>query len=83
MLEEENRWTAFMKKVAELRTGNIRGGLGALLTVKQSVMWWNSGAERRCVIPRWHISQCRSYVKVTQSQSARFRKEGVLFGWPL
>ena len=28
------------------------------------------------VIPRWHISQCQSYVKVTQSQSVTFCKEG-------
>jgi hypothetical protein len=28
------------------------------------------------VIPRWHISQCQTYVKVTRSQSVRFRKEG-------
>lgn len=31
------------------------------------------------MIPRWNISQCHSYEKVTQSQSLRFRKEGFFF----
>jgi len=69
------------KKDTELRRGNVRGlGSTACYKIERDVV--DSETERRYVIPRWHISQCHSYVKVSQSQSVRFRKERFYSGGP-